>query len=153
MHKINANTGEIVWEFVYENVVVVKDQSRGVLSSPVLGQPGTDLEGMIIHVIGGKPDFYSGILFALDTKTGQVIYEKTLDTYAWSSPVALYTEDNKGYLALATASGNVYLINGATGESLASENLGSNIEASPVVYENTLVVGTRGQRIYGVEFK
>ena len=153
MHKINANTGEIVWEFVYEDVVVVKDQSRGVLSSPVLGQPGTDLEGMIIHVIGGKPDFYSGILFALDTETGKVIYEKALDTYAWSSPVSLYTKDNKSYLALATASGNVYLIDGATGESLASESLGSNIEASPVVYENTLVIGTRGQQIYGVKFK
>lgn len=153
MHKINANTGEIVWEFVYDDVVVVKDQTRGVLTSPVLGQPGTDLEGMIIHVIGGKPDFYSGILFALDTKTGKPIYEINLDTYAWSSLASLYTPDGKGYLALPTASGYVYLIDGATGKILAKENLHSNMEASPVVYENTLVVGTRGQQIYGVEIK
>jgi len=153
MHKINANTGEIVWEFVYNDVVVVKDQTRGVLTSPVLGQPGTDLEGMIIHVIGGKPDFYSGILFALDTKTGKPIYEIDLDTYAWSSLASLYTPDGKGYLALPTASGYVYLIDGATGKILEKENLHSNMEASPVVYENTLVVGTRGQQIYGVEIK
>lgn len=153
MHKINANTGEIVWEFVYEDVVVVKDQTRGVLTSPVLGQPGTDLEGMIIHVIGGKPDFYSGILFALDTKTGELVYEINLDTYAWSSLASLYTPEGKGYLALPTASGYVYLIDGATGKVLEKENLHSNMEASPVVYENTLVVGTRGQQIYGVEIK
>ena len=153
MHKINANTGEIVWEFSYDDVVVVKDQSRGVLSSPVLGQPGTNLEGMIIHVIGGIPDFYSGYLFAIDTETGELVYEIKMDTYAWSSPAALYTQEGKGYLALPTASGNVLLIDGATGETLASENLGSNMEASPVVYENTLVIGTRGQQIYGVEIK
>jgi len=151
MHKINANTGEIVWEYVYENVVVVKDQSRGVLSSPVLGQPGTDLEGMIIHVIGGKPDFYSGYIFALDTKTGELIYEKSMDTYAWSSPAALYTPEDKGYLALPTAAGTVLLIDGKTGETLDYTDLGSNMEASPVVYENTLVIGTRGQQIYGVK--
>lgn len=153
MHKINANTGEIVWEFVYEDVVVVKDQTRGVLSSPVLGQPGTDLEGMIIHFIGGKPDFYSGILFALDTETGKPIYEINMDTYAWSSIASLYTPEGKGYLALPTASGHVYLIDGATGKTLAKENLHSNMEASPVVFENTLVVGTRGQQIYGVKIK
>ena len=153
MHKINANTGEIVWEFSYDDVVVVKDQSRGVLSSPVLGQPGTDLEGMIIHVIGGIPTFYSGYIFALDTETGELIYEIKMDTYAWSSPAALYTPEGKGYLALPTASGEVWLIDGITGEILATENLGSNMEASPVVYENTLVIGTRGQQIYGVEFK
>ena len=76
-----------------------------------------------------------------------------MDTYAWSSPAALYTPEGKGYLALPTASGEVWLIDGITGEILATENLGSNMEASPVVYENTLVIGTRGQQIYGVEFK
>ena len=76
-----------------------------------------------------------------------------MGTYAWSSPVGLYTPEGKGYLALATASGEVWLIDGATGKTLATENLGSNMEASPVVFENTLVIGTRGQQIYGVEFK
>ena len=82
-----------------------------------------------------------------------LLWRYTTDFYAWSSPVSLYTTEGKGYLALPTASGKVWLYDAATGEALASENLGSNIEASPVVYENTLVIGTRGQQIYGVKFK
>lgn len=153
MHKINANTGEIIWEKEYTGIVIDKDASKGVLSSPVLGKPGTDLEGMIIHTIGGTPSGYSGILVALNTETGEVIWEKTLDYYAWSSIAGLYTAEGKGYLALGDAGGNMMLFDGKTGEKLDTLNLGSNMEASPVVYENTLVIGTRGQRIYGVRFK
>ena len=65
----------------------------------------------------------------LDTETGELIYEIKMDTYAWSSPAALYTPEGKGYLALPTASGEVWLIDGITGEILATENLGSNMEA------------------------
>lgn len=153
MHKINANTGEIIWEKEYTGIVIDKDASKGVLSSPVLGKPGTDLEGMVIHTIGGTPSGYSGILVALNTETGEVIWEKTLDYYAWSSIAGLYTAEGKGYLALGDAGGNMMLFDGKTGEKLDTLNLGSNMEASPVVYENTLVIGTRGQRIYGVRFK
>lgn len=153
MHKINANTGEIVWEKEYTGITINKDASLGVLSSPVLGRPGTDLEGMIIHTIGGAPSGYCGILVALNTETGEVIWEKTLDAYAWSSIADVYTVEGKGYLALGDSRGSLMLFDGKTGEKLYTENLGSNMEASPVVYENTLVIGTRGQRIYGVAFQ
>jgi hypothetical protein len=45
----------------------------------------------------------------------------------------------------------MHLVRGTTGEILHQINLGANIEASPAVYGNMLVVGTRGQRIYGIE--
>ena len=32
-------------------------------------------------------------------------------------------------------------------------NIESNIEASPAAYGNMIVVGTRGQRIYGIRLK
>lgn len=153
MHKINANTGQIVWEKAYNGIVIDKDVSRGILSSPVLGKPGTDLEGLIIHTIGGTPSSYAGTLVALSTDTGEVVWEKTLESYAWSSIAGLYTAEGKGYLALGDSGGRMMLFDGKTGEKLDTESLGSNIEASPVVYENTLVIGTRGQRIYGVKFK
>ena len=153
MQKINANTGEFVWEKEYTGITINKDASLGVLSSPVLGKPGTELEGMIIYTIGGTPSAYSGILVALNTDTGEAIWEKTMDAYAWSSIAGLYTADGKGYLALGDSAGRMALYNGKTGEKLYTENLGSNMEASPVVYENTMVIGTRGQRIYGVKFK
>jgi hypothetical protein len=39
------------------------------------------------------------------------------------------------------------------GATLSSISLGSNIEASPAVFENTLVVGTRGGLVCGVKIK
>ena len=47
----------------------------------------------------------------------------------------------------------MYLLDGLTGEALDSVQLGGNIEASPAVYENTVVVGTRSQRTWGVTLK
>ena len=44
----------------------------------------------------------------------------------------------------------MYLFDGRTGETLYKLNLNANIEGSPAIYGNTIVVGTRGQRIYGV---
>ena len=90
-------------------------------------------------------------MVALDTETGDVVWEKTLTNYAWSSPVGIYTDAGKGYLVLGDSVGYIYLIDGKTGEILATEGLGSNIEASPVVFNNMLVVGTRGCQVYGIE--
>ncbi|WP_208985085.1 hypothetical protein [Maledivibacter halophilus] len=47
----------------------------------------------------------------------------------------------------------MYLIEGSSGEILDKISLGSNVEGSPAVYENMIVVGTRGQRIYGIKIK
>ena len=40
---------------------------------------------------------------------------------------------------------------GTTGKILDTINLGGNIEASPAVFGNTIVVGTRTQKIYAVK--
>ena len=39
------------------------------------------------------------------------------------------------------------------GNELSTIELGTNIEASPAVFDNTLVVGTRGGVVYGIEIK
>ncbi len=153
IYKINASTGEIVWTKVYDNVAYDYDVSGGVLSSPVLGKDGTDLEGLIIYSVAKTPSAWSGTLVALDTATGEVVWEKTLSNYAWSSPVGIYTDIGKGYLVLGDSVGYIYLIDGATGETLYTESLGSNIEASPVVFNNMLVVGTRGCQVWGIEIE
>lgn len=150
IYKLNAATGEIVWEKRYDDVPYNKDVSGGALSSPLLGRPGTELEGMVIFSIARTPKYDEGILVALDTHTGEVIWERELSTYTWSTPTAVYTEDNRAYIILCDAAGNMHLINNATGETLDKINIGSNIEASPVVYKNTVIVGTRGQLVYAV---
>ena len=150
IYKINASTGEFVWTKTYDNVVYDYDVSGGALSSPVLGKAGTDLEGLVIFSIAKTPSAWSGTLVALDTENGNVVWEKSMGNYAWSSPVSIYTDSGKGYIVIGDAAGYIYLIEGATGKILYTESLGSNIEASPVVFNNKLVVGTRGCQVWGI---
>ena len=150
MYKLNAMTGEIVWETSWDNIVYNKNVSGGILSTPLLGKKGTDYEGMIFFHVAKSPSEYEGTLMALDTNTGDVIWKKNMK-YCWSSPVAVYSEDGKAYMIICDSVGNMHLIDGKTGNILDTVGLGSNIEASPVVFNDMLVVGTRGQKVYGVQ--
>ncbi len=151
LYKLDAANGNVVWEKTYDDIPYNKDVSGGALSSPLLGRKGTSLEGMIIFSIARTPSYDSGTLVALDTQTGDVVWEKTMSRYTWSSPVAAYTQDNTGYIILCDASGKMSLIDGSDGTTLDAVNFGSNVEASPVVFENMVVVGTRGQQVYGIK--
>ena len=71
--------------------------------------------------------------------------------YPWSSPVAVYDDSGKGYLVQCNKTGYIHLIDGQTGEIISEMSLGSNVEASPAVYNNMVVVGTRGGLIYGMD--
>ena len=74
-----------------------------------------------------------------------------MGSYTWSSPTAVYAKDGKAYIVMCTAMGGIYLLDGTNGETLANLSLGSTVEASPVVFENTVIVGTRGQKVFGIE--
>lgn len=149
IYKLNAKTGEIVWELTRE-CNTVSGVSGGVQASPLLGRPGTELEGLIIYPIARTPNTYDGVLLALDTKTGQVKWELAMPSYAWSSPNAFYTAEGKAYVVICDSAGKVMLISGKNGQILDTISVGSNVEASPAIFENTMVVGTRGQKIYGI---
>ncbi len=148
--KIDANSGEIVWKHPFSNIIYDKDVSGGFLASPILGEPGTELEGLVVCAVAKTPAAYSGVLFALDTQTGESVWEKRMENYAWSSPVAVYNADGTAHIVICDSVGYMYLYN-AKGELRNTISLGSNIEASPAAFDNMLVVGTRGQRICGVE--
>ena len=74
-----------------------------------------------------------------------------MDNYTWSSPVAVYGESGKSYIVICDSMGNVSLLEGTTGKVLSTVNIGSNVEASPTVFGDTIVVGTRGQKVYGLK--
>lgn len=148
--KIDASTGEYVWEATFDNVYYNYSVSGGVLSSPILGKKGTDLEGMVIYSISRTPTASGGLLVALDTASGEIVWQTTTNLYCWSSPVALYSDAGEAKIVLCDSAGNVMLIDGQTGEILTSIGLGSNIEASPAVFNDMLVVGTRGMLVCGV---
>lgn len=151
MSKIDACTGEFVWEVSFDNIYYDKSVSGGVLSSPLLGKKGTALEGLIIHSISRTPSYSGGLLVALDTDTGEIVWEKDLSLYCWSSPVAVYNDSGEAIVILCDSAGNAMMIDGLNGEILTSIPLGANVEASPAVFNDIFVVGTRGMQVHGVK--
>ena len=129
------------------------DNSGGVQSTPAIGKKGTDIENLIFYNIASTPSACKGILIAFDKQSGNIVWEHEMVNYTWSSPVAVYNDNGKGYIVICDSVGNIKLIDGLCGTQLASVNIGSNVEASPAIFENTLVVGTRGCKIYGVKLK
>ena len=148
IYKLNAQTGEIVWEYT-RDCVTVTDVSGGVQATPLLGKEGTNIEGLVIYVIARTPSSYDGVMIAFDAETGEVVWEMDTKNYAWSSPAAFYTDDGKAYIAIANASGKVRLVDGATGEVLYALGFDQTTEASPVIFGNMMVLGTR-EGIYGI---
>ncbi len=146
--KIDAATGEIVWESEPFPCYTVLDVSGGVQDTGIIGQH--DIADLVIYAIARTPGVNSGIIVALDRKTGEEVWRTETKQYMWSSPVAVYTPEGKSYIVACDTAGNMFLLEGATGKIVDTINLGSNIEASPAVFNDTIVVGTRGQKIYGI---
>ncbi len=151
LYKLDALTGEIVWETSYD-VHTIDGVSGGVQSTPLLGKPGTALEGLVIFTVARTPDVYTGVMVALDTKTGEEVWTLNMDLYAWSSPVAVYEDDGNAYVVVCDSGGYMRLVS-AEGEPLYTIGLGGNIEATPAVYEDMIVVGTRTQTINGIKIE
>ncbi len=143
--KVDAETGEIVWKTSYK-CQSMEDLSGGVQATMSVGK--NKLEGLIFVPIARTPEFNSGMLVALRTEDGSVAWEKETDVYSWSSPIDFYDSEGNGYIIHCNSAGNMYFIDGLTGEELDRVNLGSNIEASPVMYKGYVVVGTRGQQVH-----
>ena len=146
--KIDAMNGEIVWHNDFQ-CYTVAGISGGVQGTIAPGQ--YDLEHLIFVPVARTPTRNAGILAAIDKRTGETIWEFQTRSYSWSSPVCVYTSEGKGYILYTTSGGLLYLIDGLTGVELDSIQLGGTIEASPAVFENTVVIGTRGQQYFGVQ--
>lgn len=151
IRKLDALTGELLWQ---KKVKCHYDSynNGGALATPVVGK--NNIKDLVIFNIARTGNNNDGSkLLALDKETGKEVWTIDLKNYCWSSPVDIYTKDGEGYLLVCDSGCNMHLIEGRTGEILDSIFLKSNIEASPVVYNNMIVIGTRGQLIYGIRLK
>ena len=148
IRKIDALTGEIVWHTDYY-CYTVRDLSGGVQGTLALGR--YELSHLIFVPVARTPTIGGGTLAALDRHTGEVVWEYQTGSYSWSSPVCVYDRNGKGYVIYNTMNGTMHLLDGMTGERLDSIALGGTVESSPAVFENTIVIGTRGSIIWGVE--
>lgn len=150
LFKLNAITGEIVWEKVYD-ACTITNLSGGVQATPLLGKTGSNIDGMVFYAIARTPELEDGLLVALDVKTGDEIWRLPMEHYPWSSPVAVYDDGGTAYIVICDTNGTMFFLDGKTGAVLDSINLGGNIQATPAAFENTLVVGTRKSRICGIK--
>lgn len=145
--KIDAETGEIIWHTDY-NCYTESGVSGGVQSTIALGK--NDLEGYIYVTVSRTPTISEGLLVCLDRDTGEEVWRHKA-YYTWSSPVLTYNEDGSGFLLYCTYGSYLYMLDPKTGNVYDSFNLQGGVEASPAVYENWLVVGTRKCLIWGIE--
>ena len=99
---------------------------------------------------------------AYDKDLGTVVWAYNMNIYSYSSPVDFYDSEGHAYLIICDSIGQVHMINAENGERITyiqtRRNLGQSnetssgicIEASPIVYEGMLVVGTTSGSIFGI---
>lgn len=150
IRKIHGITGEILWEREYP-AFYHKEVNGGILATPVVGKHG--ISNLIIFTIARVGHMESGLMVALDKESGEEIWKWKMPYYSWSSPIDVYTDHGKGYLLQGDAKGTMHLLNAMDGSVITTLELGANIESSPAVYKNIMVVPTRGGQIQGIELK
>lgn len=151
IRKINGLSGEIIWEKDYEcwSILGERPNNGGALATNIIGK--NNLSHIVIFTLGRYKTLNAGLMIALDKETGEEIWRWEMPHYAWSSPVDFYNENGKGYIIQCDSIGNMYLLDGITGNTLDKINLGSNIESSPAIFEDFIVVASRGGKIFGVK--
>lgn len=149
--KLDGSTGNVLWEYTceckYDATV-----NGGVLSSPLIGK--NNISDIVIYSISKTTSTRNGKLVALNKKDGTVIWEKDLTAYSWSSPTATYTANGDSYIIFADSYGQMFLLNGKTGETLYKlQTGGGNFEGSPAIFNNHIVIGSRGKKIFRIDIK
>lgn len=146
--KIDAENGEIVWQTDY-TCYSQSGVSGGVQSTIAAGEH--NLSDYIYVTVSRTGSMYGGVLSCINKYTGEIVWEHEA-VYAWSSPVCVYNSDGTGKVLYCSCGGKMYLLDGVTGEVQDEAVLSDGaIEASPAVYENIAVVGTRDCEIWGLK--
>ena len=169
IRRYNAMTGEEDWAFAIhcadgkkKDVTFNAVVTPGAMASPVIGQNGLgDLVYFTLSSVSatgaqtlGGDSAMAGVIIAFSKSTGEVVWHKTMDTYCYSSPVAVYDAEGNGWIIQACAGGTIYLMDGLTGSVINTLQVNGVIEGSPAVYDNMLVIGTTGKDtsyIYGIK--
>lgn len=149
--KLNGLTGELVWEQKIPCQKIKfgeKSLDGGMFSTPLLGANDCDsliFNGFCINKAGNLGAFY-----AFNRNDGHIVYETKIADRCWSSPVPFYNENDEMFIFLGDTRGSVYLLKAVTGEILATKKIGNNFESSPIIVDDKIILGTRGNKIYKI---
>ena len=136
----------------------------GAKASPVIGQ--NSLKDLVYFTVTGLSDDgrdqlgladeEPAALIALDKETGKIAWSAGLSSRTESSPVAVYDENGNGWIIQCERNGTIRLLDGLTGREVNVLKLEAEIEASPAVYGDIMVIGTTGKGtsfVYGIEIR
>ncbi len=150
IRKYDAKTGRLIWQVdvpcIYQYYI-----NGGALATPLVGKD--DIADLLIFNIALTGSNSSGKLLALDKKTGAKVWERDLPSYSWSSPVDLLSQEGKTYGLVCGYDGYLRLFDPKTGQDLDKVSLGGNIESSPAVYGDMIVVGSYAKKLFGVRIR
>ena len=86
-----------------------------------------------------------GRIVAYDKTTGNIVWSLEQTNDYWASPVVVYDSQGRAFLIQCDRGGYVTLYDASSGIQLNSIDIGSRIDSTPAVFNNMLVVGTRGK--------
>lgn len=146
--KIDAETGQEIWKFGRScrgTTINGKTNSGGILSSPVIGKnSGKDL----VYTLFSRVDTQNrGEFVAINKHSGEEVFSIKMDQYSWSSPVDIYDEEGNIFIFFTDVSGQIYLIDGLTGELLLKEKTSYTFESSPIIINDRIFIASRGLSI------
>jgi len=171
VYKINGLTGEEVWQtsescHTFNGESSDNDQSGGCFGNPIMGKG--KISNLVIFSFSMTSGLASGNkLVAYDKDLGTKVWEYNMNIYSYSSPVDFYDAEGNAYIIICDSIGQIHMIRAEAGIEdkerrityiQTKKNLGLAdqtskgicIEASPIVYEGMLVVGTTSGSIFGI---
>ena len=166
VYKINGLTGAIIWQnsvpcYTYNGETSDTDQTGGCLGNPIIGKK--NISDLVIFPFSMTNGLMSGNrLVAFNKLDGTTNWSYDMNIYSYSSPVDCYDENGNAYIVIGDSLGQIHLVNGLNGERITyiqtsrfigTENettSGIIFEASPAVYGNMMIIGTKSGSVFGV---
>lgn len=169
IYKFNGLTGEVIWQssapcYTYNGETSDTDQSGGCFGNPICGK--RSIKNLIIFSFSCTEGIYhKNQLVAFDKTTGNTMWTYNMNIYSYSSPVDVYDSEGNGYIIIGDTLGQIHLVDAQTGERIkhiqTSRFIGTEketsdgivFEASPAVYGNTIVIGTKSGSIFAIKIE
>jgi outer membrane protein assembly factor BamB len=153
LRRLDGRTGAVRW--VHEIACTCerggeKEVQAGAFATPLVGRD--DLADRVVFTLSRCPE--RGVMVALAKEDGRELWRLPLKTDAWSSPTAVRdAAAGKTWILQADRGGRLLLVDGADGRAAHVLQLDANAEASPAVFDDLIVLGTRGGTIYGIRIR
>jgi outer membrane protein assembly factor BamB len=152
--KLDVVNGKEIWRFSLACHSIVNGSyiyNGGMLGTPLLGK--SNCSSMIFTSFSQYKPGNTGLFAAFDKITGKVLWQTPLSAYTWSSPIGYITKQGQFIILLGDVIGNLYVIDGLSGNIIIQKRVGQNFESSPIAYGNTAIIASRGNSFFRISLR